>query len=78
MVNKDILKCLDLHHRTSRYLWALWQNLEQGHELFSIYNQLEYLSHRDELTAALDALPDDEWELLQTMADMARGVECRI
>jgi hypothetical protein len=51
----------------------MWQNLEDGHELFAVYNQLEYLSHRDVLTESLDALPDDEWELLQTMANMAKG-----
>ena len=49
MINTKLLHMFKLEREMTRYLHAIWDNLQQGHVLFSMYSQFEYLCVRDEL-----------------------------
>lgn len=72
MINTKLLNMFKLEREMTRYLHAIWDNLHQGHVLFSMYSQFEYLCVRDELQELYLELDNEEFEELYLMTYIVR------
>jgi len=72
MINSKLLHMFKLEREMTRYLHAIWDNLQQGHVLFSMYSQFEYLCVRDELQELYLELNNEEFEELYLMTYIVR------
>lgn len=73
MISKNILNVMRLDRETIRYFHSIWTNLEEGHTLFSMYSQFEFLCTRDELFQALNDMTDDEYDDMLLMTSASCG-----